>query len=451
MAADLWQQLGGAREIELPVFTGPDVVMPSVYPVTAFASACVAVATAAAADLAGAPPPTIDQVAASAAFSSERHLRIDGDPAALWDPVSGYYETADDRWIQLHCNFAHHRAGVIDLLGSADDRESVARAIRSAWQAHDLEEALASRGMCGTMLRSRAEWLAHPQGRAVAGLPLIEISRHGEVVAPERPTGRRPLQGLRVLDLTRIIAGPTCGKVLAQHGAEVLRVGAEHLPTVESCVLDTGFGKRSTHLDLRRPGDADVMRELVRGADAFVEGYRPGGLDSLGFGPDELSAINPSLIHVTLSAYSHEGPWRLRRGFDSLTQTASGIGRAGAEAIGATGTQPLPCQALDHGSGWLMAAAVMLAVGRRRREGGGWRIRTSLAQTGHYLAEQGLVEQLDVDGLTDDLMAPHLQQTASAWGELTHVGAVGRIDGLDGFDGPPVAVGSSEAGWMSAS
>lgn len=458
VAADVWDRLGHSSDLLDRIEThGPDPILPSVFRVTEFAAACVMVATASAASLAQTAgwhgrPPTIDTRAAAAAFRSERYLRREGATQDLWDDISGYYLCSDDRWVQLHCNFPHHRGGVVDLLGCRDERTSVEATIRGEWEGQTLEDLLAARGLCGTMLRTRDQWLAHPQGTAVAAHPLIEIERIGD--APARratdPAGAaRPLSGIRVLDLTRIIAGPVCGRVLAQHGAEVLRIGAKHLPTVEPCVVDTGFGKRSAHLDLRTEDDAATMRRLLVDADVWVQGYRPGGLDELGFGRDDVAELAPGIVHVSLSAYGHTGPWAPRRGFDSLVQTASGIGAAGASAAGLEGTLPLPCQALDHGTGWLLAAATMLALERQRTEGGTWMVRGSLAQTGHYLASLGRVGHLDTADQTpadaEDLMI----DVDSDFGRLTHVGAQGRLDGVPGYDSAPVHVGAHSPRWRS--
>lgn len=453
VATDLWARIGGEPgQIERVGIVGPRADLPSVYRVTEFAAACVAVATSAAAQHLGAPPTDIeiDSRGAASVFRSERLLRHDGEAFHLWDELSGYYETADDRWVQLHCNFPHHRAGVVALLGCADTREEVAETIGTRWSALDLETALAEADMCSTMLRTRDEWLGAEQGRAVARLPLIEVVRIGDAPPRSRFAGR-PLDGARVLDLTRIIAGPTCGRVLAQHGADVLRIGAGHLPTVESCVVDMGFGKRAAHIDLRRSEGRRTMAELLAGADVWVQGYRPGSLSRLGFGTDDIARAAPGIVHVSLSAYGHEGPWADRRGFDSLVQTASGIGAAGAAAAGVGGTRPLPCQALDHGTGWLLAAATMLALHRQRSEGGTWMVRSSLAQTGHYLASLGQVDDLAVAEPTAEDLQPHLANARSAWGTLTHVRPQGRLDGQLDYDSAPVPVGSDPPSWPSSS
>lgn len=448
----LWLALGQPDDEPLNAveITGPAVVLPSLYRVTDVAAASVMAATAAALRLSERPSlrPSLTTTGAAAVFRSERHIMVQGRRPALWEPMSGYYQCADGRWIQLHCNFPHHRAGVVDVLGCPDDPAAVADVLRAEVRASELEDRLAVAGLCATMARTPEEWAAHAQGQAVATLPVIEIDRAG--AAPPRGLTSPPdlpLAGVRVLDLTRIIAGPTCGRVLGQYGAQVLRIGAHHLPTVEACVIDTGFGKRAAHLDLRSSQDRAVMEELLSDAHVVIDGFRPGGLDSLGYGGERLLTDHPGLVHVTLSAYGHLGPWSTRRGFDSLTQTASGIGLAAARAAGVEGTLPLPCQALDHGTGWLLAAATMTALHRQREEGGSWMIRGSLAQTGHFLTSLGQVDHLDHPEPTDSEVAPYLTRSSSSFGELTHVAAQGRLDGRVSYDLPPVPVGTHPPAW----
>lgn len=435
-------------------FSGPSTVLPSVFAVTSLAAGCVGATTLAADELwrsRGGPSPatlTIDRRAAALSFRSERYLRRDGDTVTAWDDLSGYYRTADNGWVQLHCNYPHHRLGVLNILGCEENRDAVEATISSQWTGQDLEDALAADGMCATMLRTRGEWLDHPQGRTLASLPLFEIDEIEN--ADPRPLAKapRPLEGVRVLDLTRVIAGPTTGRILAQHGAEVLKVNASHLPAIELCVIDSGFGKRSCHLDLDVPEDHRTFLSLVDSADVLVQGYRPGGLTERGLGPRELTERRPGLVYVSLSAYSHLGPWSDRRGFDSLTQTAIGIGAAGAQALGVEGSRPLPCQALDHGTGWLMAFATISALHRRQSSGGSWHVRASLAQTGTFLAGLGPTNDLDIADPSYDDVRDLVTNTPSSFGELSHLRSVGRLDRPGDYDSAPVQLGSDPPRWL---
>jgi crotonobetainyl-CoA:carnitine CoA-transferase CaiB-like acyl-CoA transferase len=299
----------------------------------------------------------------------------------------------------------------------------VTRAIRT-WDAATLDQALADAGLPAAMIRSLEEWSALPQARAIAGLPLLEIERIGD--APIEPIGRgggaalRPLAGVRVLDLSRIIAGPVAGRTLAQHGADVLLINGPHLPNIAPLVIDNGRGKRSATLDLRDENGRASLRALLKDADVFLQSYRPGSLAARGFGAEEAARVRPGIVYVTVSAYGHEGPWAQRRGFDSLVQSASGIAWTEARAAGQTRPRHLPCQALDHATGYLAAFGAMVALRRRAIEGGSWQVRVALARTGRWLQSMGQVDngQGAFDPKIDDVR-DGLQEMASGFGRLT--------------------------------
>jgi len=316
---------------------------------------------------------------AEVAFLSERYLQVDGDWEDHKNPLWGYYRTRDGRWVQLHTTFPHHLAGHMALLGCEAAHAQVTRAV-AGWDARVLEDAMAERMLPGVMMRSRAEWAASEQGKAVAALPL--------------EGGERPLSGLRVLDLTKVIAGPVCGRTLAEHGAEVMRVHARRLPFVPRLVIDTNRGKRSCFLDLAEAPDRESFDRLLADAHVVTQGHRPGALARLGYGPEEVAAKRPGIVYLQLCAWSHAGPWAPRRGFDSLVQMASGIAQAGARAAGVEEPTPLPCQALDHATGYLAAFGVLMAKRRQMLEGGSWRVRVSLAQTGEWLHELGRIDAM---------------------------------------------------------
>jgi hypothetical protein len=289
------------------------------------------------------------------------------------------------------------------------------------WQGEALETAAAAAGLVVTACRTFAEWDKHPQGRAVASLPVISIERLGETPPMPLAAAARPLVGIKVLDLTRIIAGPVCGRTLAAHGADVLLVTAAHLPSLHPLVIDTGRGKLSTALDLRQAGAREALAALIRDADVFVQGYRPGAIAGFGFGPQEVARLRPGIVYVSLCAYGHDGPWADRRGFDSLVQTASGFNVAEAEAFGASRPKELPCQALDHATGYLLAFATMTALARRTTQGGSWHVRASLAQTGCWLRQLGRIDGTVCPDLTFDAVGDCLQDSPSGFGRLTAV------------------------------
>jgi crotonobetainyl-CoA:carnitine CoA-transferase CaiB-like acyl-CoA transferase len=262
------------------------------------------------------------------------------------------------------------------------------------------------------MARTQAEWARHPQGAAVAALPLMEIMRIGDSAPEPLPDGDRPLSGIRVLDLTRVLAGPTCARTLAEHGADVLKITGPHLPSLGYQELDTGHGKLSAELDLRAPGDLDILRGLVRKADVFSQGYRPGTLANRGLSPEELAAIRPGLVYVSLSAFGHAGLWASRRGFDTVVQTVSGITIRQAECFpeDSPGPQFYPVSAIDYCTGYLMAFGAMVALARRTQEGGSWLVRISLAQVGKWIVDLGEVPAVTLKGVPAEFTASELER-----------------------------------------
>jgi crotonobetainyl-CoA:carnitine CoA-transferase CaiB-like acyl-CoA transferase len=425
--AALWRD-AGHRDAALAevTLTGNEPALPSSFAVGTAAQTTIAASALAAAELwrlrAGRQQHVaVEMRDAGIEFRSERYMRLDGKPPEeLWDKIAGLYRCGDGRWVRLHTNFPHHRDGVLKLLGCDYTREAVKTAL-NGWEGEKFETAAAKAGLVVTMTRSFAEWDAHPQGRAVAGLPTFTIEKIGEAQPVPLPPGDRPLSGVRVLDLTRVIAGPVCGRTLAVHGADVLLVTAAHLPQMMPLVMDSGRGKLSTFIDLRDANGRDTLAGLVRKADVFVQGYRPGAVKGNGFGPDEAARLRPGIVYVSLSAYGHEGPWANRRGFDSLVQNANGINHAEAEAAGAKQPKPLPAQAIDHASGYLMAFGAITALARRATQGGSWHVRVSLAQTGHWIRNLGRIDGLKCPDPGSEAVQDRLEENDSGFGRLTTV------------------------------
>jgi hypothetical protein len=427
----LWTASGGdPQETAMVRFSGPRHVLPSNFDVTEAAAVSVAAASLAAARFTSERNATplrtleIDRRHAAIAFRSERHLRVDGRRPAAFDPVSGDYATADGRWIRLHASFPAHRDVACRVLGTVPERGAVAAAVCS-WSGDALEDAVHAAGGCAAVMRSTEAWRALPQGQALDGLPAVEWDVIGPA-APERARpGERPLEGIRVLDLTRVIAGPVCGRFLAACGADVLRIKSPHLPDIEALAIDTGLGKRTATLDLRNPTDRAAFVRLVAEADVVVQSYRPGALDALGLSAERLSSLRPGLVTAELSAYGRLGPWSMRRGFDSLVQMASGIAHAGALAHGGDRPIPLPAQALDHASGYLLAFGIVRALSQRAADGGSRRVRVSLARTGRWIEDLGRIDALDVPDPGHDDVADLLATTVTAHGAVTHVRLLG--------------------------
>ncbi len=306
--ASLWAEAGLPAEA-LPHLrlTGADPVLPSSFAIGAAAQTTIAASALAAAELhhlrgGRRQSIAVDMGHAATEFRSEQHAVIEGSaPKDLWDPIAGTYQCGDGRWVRLHTNFPHHRDGLLRILGCANDKASVAAALKG-WKGFDFEDAAAASGMCATAMRSFAEWDAHPQGQAVPTRPVVAITRIGDAPAQALTAGARPLSDVRVLDLTRVIAGPVCGRTLAAHGADVLGIASPNLPNLPLLLIDTNRGKRSAFLELREKPDNQRLRDLLAEADIFVQGYHPGGLAALGFSPEDAARVRPGIVYVSLSA-----------------------------------------------------------------------------------------------------------------------------------------------------
>jgi crotonobetainyl-CoA:carnitine CoA-transferase CaiB-like acyl-CoA transferase len=385
----------------------------------------------------------VDLRAAAASLRSATYLRIDGKPPKpIWDPYSLFYAVRDGRWVRFHCNYPHHRAAALDVLGVGEDLEAAKKAA-SSWEGLALEDAIHAAGGCAALVRSAEAWAAHPQSIAVAGQPLLEIERIGDAPPMPPPKADRPLSGIRVLDLTRVLAGPTAAKTLAEHGANVLKITAAHLPDSGDVDLDTGLGKLSAQLDLREREDLETLKKLAREADVFSQSYRPGALASRGLSPEELAKLRPGLIHVSLSAWGVTGPWKDRRGFDSIVQCVSGMA---AEQGGADSPKLLPCSAIDYVSGYLMAFGAMIALARRAREGGSWRVRVALARVGKWIVDRGSVDSATV---LEDEPAGLTMETRSPAGVITHLKPVVQLSETSPFWArPPVPLGFHRPEWQ---
>lgn len=433
-AARIWRALDGppgALDSLEVIGTG---ALPSAFAVTDLAAGSVGAAALALAEVAGsAGPVAVDRRLASFWFATS--LRPEGwrmpDP---WDPVAGDYATLDG-WIRLHTNAPHHRAAAERVLGPQADRAGMARAV-SGWAKGALEDAIVAEGGCAAEMRGLADWTAHPQGRAVAAEPRIHVDpgagRSGSDWAP-RPG--RPLAGLRVLDLTRVLAGPVATRFLAGFGADVLRIDPPdwNEPAIEPEVT---LGKTCARLDLRRSADRAVFEGLVAGADVLVHGYRPGALDGLGYGADARQSLAPGLVEVCLDAYGWTGPWAGRRGFDSLVQMSTGIAQAGRDWQQAAKPVPLPVQALDHATGYMIAAAVLRLLARRLADGSGGGARLSLARTAALLVEAGAAEpEPPCPAASPEDLAPEVE--ATSWGPARRLR-------------PPVAITGVPMRWARA-
>ncbi|MER2214538.1 CoA transferase [Methylobacterium brachiatum] len=422
---------GSTQRSPTPRITGTGA-LPSVFRVTELAAASIATAGVALAEVAGLDGEVaVDRRLASAWFATS--LRPDGwHVPAPWDPVAGDYRTRDG-WIRLHTNAPHHRAAAERVLGAQADRAGMARAV-AGWAKAELEAAILAEGGCAAEMRGLEEWASHPQGRAVSAEPLVAFAPGSDRSASRwRPRTERPLAGLRVLDLTRVLAGPLATRFLAGFGADVLRIDSPDWDE-PALVPEMTLGKTCSRLDLRRAADRATFEALLAGADVLVHGYRPGALDGLGYDASARRALAPGLIDVSLDAYGWTGLWAGRRGFDSLVQMSCGLAQAGQAWRQAEGPVPLPVQALDHATGYLMAASVLRLLARRLSDGTGGQARLSLARTAAFLIAAGPAgPEPALAPETPEDRAPEVEPTS--WGParrlrppLTVAGAAPRWD-----------------------
>jgi crotonobetainyl-CoA:carnitine CoA-transferase CaiB-like acyl-CoA transferase len=432
---------------------GAEPVLPSSFAVGTAAQVSTAAAALAAAEIGRLRNGVVQRIAVDmrhAALECCAFFTLDGERLEVWDKLAGLYRCSEG-WVRLHTNFAHHRDGVLRLLGLPEGAETARTAVAEAlapWSALAFEQAASDAGMVVAALRRFDEWDSHPQSAALAMQPLVSIERIGDappLIWPELPRESRPLEGLRVLDLTRILAGPVGTRALAAYGADVLMVNAPHLPNIDA-IIDMSRGKRSALADLRTSDGRAALFAALRSAHVFVQGYRPGSLASLGLDAGTLARARPGLVQVSLSAYGDSGPWGAKRGFDSLVQTATGFNHAEAEAAGSSEPKALPMQILDMATGMLIAWGAQTALMRQRSEGGSWHVKVSLARTAAWLRELGRVDgglqgpRAEFDAL--------LQRFASAWGEVRAVSHAAQFSLTPAaWSRPAVRPGTDSIAW----
>lgn len=421
--SEAWDAVAGGPLPSSPVeLVGEPGYLPSRLPVLDTALACVGAALLAAGTASRPAAVRMATGHVAAAMRSEAHLRRDGQPApAGFAPLSRFWRAADG-WVRTHANYPWHRDALLTALDTPDDVE----AAMAGCAARDLEDRIVAAGGIAAAVRTEAEWLATPQGDTAGTQPLIGGGRIGEAAPRDRPAGPLPVSGVRVLDLTRVIAGPVCTRFLAALGADVLRLDPPHRPELAG-MHDSLLGKRSALLDARTAAGSARLHELLENADVLVHGYRPHALDKFGLRPADLAERHPGLVTVSLSAWGSTGPWGDRRGFDSIVQAASGI----AMVESSDGDRPgaLPCQFLDHGTGYLCAAAVLDALRRQRATGGTHQRELSLARTAHWL-----------------LSRPR-EETAAGAPDLDAGSWLRQVDEHTAAVGPPGTLDGQEFGW----
>lgn len=333
----------------------------------------------------------------------------------------GFHVTRDDRHIYLHPSFPDSSERLLAVLDCKDDHGSVVSSVKH-WDAQDLEDAIAGARACAGIARSPEEWDSSEQGRILAGRPCVEVTKIADSEPEPFPEkGDMPLSGIRVLDLTRVLAGPTCGRTLAQYGADVMRIGSKDLPSVPYFVSDTGHGKLSAFIELKAETGRQRLQKLIRQSDIFSQGYRTGSLERLGFGATELSQLRPGIVYTSINCYGHEGPWRHRAGWEQLAQTVSGMAHLHG---GEEGPMLQPGAVTDYITGYLAAFGSLIALKHRALYGGSYLVRVSLSQTGMWIRNFGLAgkEMLDnLEALSDDEINSLLIPSDTGFGPMTHL------------------------------
>lgn len=355
------------------------------------------------------------------------------------------WPTKDGRWFLPHFGLPNLRERVLNVLGCEPTPASVAAAV-ATWDGVALENAIDEARACGAMVRTNEEWLAHPHGKVLAQKPIVEIIKIGDSEPEPLPVGERPLSGMRVLDATRILAGPMAARTLAEHGADVLMVSAEHLPYIPEHVTDTSHGKRSCFLDLRKHDDAATMRTLVGSADVFTNSYRQGALAKLGFGAEDVAALRPGIVYVSINCYGADGPFSHRAGWEQMGQTVTGILHANGDGK----PKLLPAPACDYTTGYLAAYGALVALARRARDGGSYHVRVSLCQSGMFIYRQGKVApDAPVAPLTpDEIDALRIENRTTA-GPLRHLKPMLQLSETPPrWDRPTPKLGSDKTEWL---
>ena len=396
---------------------------------------------------------------AAAALKSYQYLSVPADEANTAfaiqrgrQAISTPHPTKDGRFFLPHMGLPHLAERILKILDCKYELTSVVEAV-SNWDAQSLEDAVAEVQGCGAMVRSEQEWLDHSQGANLALKPVIEIVKIGDSEPEQFPKvtaardESRPLDSIRVLDLTRILAGPTCARTLAEHGADVLMVTASDLPQTEYFVMDTSHGKRTTYLDLKDVEQRSRLLELVKGADVFSQGYRPGVMSRLGLSPEEMAHLRPGIIYTSMNCYGFDGPFSDRAGWEQLAQTVTGMA---AEQGGAT-PRLLPAAVCDYTTGYLAAYGTLLALGLRARVGGSYHVKASLCQSAMFVQRQDRVdyeeENMDID---PELIAEIMCSTNTPFGEMKHLGPVLTMsDTPPRWQLPSSPLGTHKAEWAS--
>lgn len=438
-------------------FNGQDPIFDSQFFIADAAAGALAANASLAANigaLRGGPEQEIDvDVAAAGAsllsFMWQKLESAETPQREMERPLVQMYPCADGSWVHLHGAFPKLAEGTLAVLQCAHDKQAIAAAVAKR-NGQELEDALAGAGLCGAKVRSPQQWQATGQGQAVANTPLIEITKIAQTPPQPFPVdshlGSRPLSKIKVLDLTRVLAGPTCARTLASHGAQVLKINSPNLPSVEPFVMDTGHGKRSAFIDLELPEQRLQLRQLVQDCDVFSQGYRLGSLAGRGFGSlqlaQQMAEQDRGLVYVSINCYGHSGPWAARPGWEQLAQCVTGM----AQVQGSAQLPQLqPAAVCDYVTGYLASLGTMAALILRATQGGSYEVKVSLARTAMWLQQLGHA-QGEPAGLPD--ISAFMQRSESGFGLLNHLGPVVKMSATPpAWQQGSVPLGSHPALW----
>jgi crotonobetainyl-CoA:carnitine CoA-transferase CaiB-like acyl-CoA transferase len=393
---------------------------------------------------------------AAASLTSYTFVRIEDparapplrDPAMLRSGVLGFHPTKDGRHVLLHPSFPPGTERILRALGCVAEPESVKAACLSK-TAQQIEDAVADERGCAGVVRTPEEWDASEQGRQLAARPAVEVIKIADSPPePLPPDGDMPLSGVRVLDMTRVLAGPTCARTLAQYGADVLYLASPKLPASTGFLPDTNHGKLSAWLDLEEAGGRERLRELLLSADVFSQGYRTGAMERMGFGPAQLAALRPGIVYTSINCYGHEGPWRGRAGWEQLAQTVTGMAHVHG---GAEGPKLQPGAVTDYTTGFLAAFGSLVALQRRALYGGSYLVRVSLCQTGMWVRSLGVAGENRVEraqALEGEELRGFLTTSDGGYGPMSHLRPAVRLSRTPArWKRPVVKLGTHPAEW----
>ena len=385
-----------------------------------------------------------------ASLQSYAHLKF-ADPdrapgprraAAQRATIAGFQRAGDGRWMYIHPGFPHNTESLLELFGNPRDENEANQAIAS-WEAPRLEREIMRRGLCSAMVRDPEEWDTSPMGQILNSRPVVEIIQVGDADARPASSGPRPLSDYNVLDLTRVLAGPTCARTLASYGANVIRISAQDLPHVPLFVAETGLGKRSAHIDLKTDSGRAKLRGLIGEADVFSQGYRTGALERQGFGVADVVRAKPGIVYVSINCYGHEGPWRSVPGWEQLAQTVTGMAYLHGNYQNNGTPQLQPAAVTDYTTGYLAAYGALAALLRQREQGGSYWVRVSLARTGVWMRSLGLRDAVTHRPFDDAEIANLRAVTQTEWGAMHHLRPAVELSNTDVFwRQPPVSLGS---------